>query len=375
MLTSNPFTDIPTALEDIRAGRMVVVVDDEDRENEGDLTIAAEMITPDIVNFMAKFGRGLICLAMTGERIDHLGLRPMAPLNTSRFGTAFTESIDAARRGVTTGVSARDRAETIRCAIDAATHAQDLARPGHVFPLRAQAEGVLARPGQTEASVDLARLAGLRPAGVICEIMNDDGTMARVPDLVRFCDQHKMRMITVADLIRYRMEHDFAVFPRGAIREHTSVGEFCRVSYASELVKDAHEVWIFGDLHCEPRVPHVRLQSAEDPLEPALEAIAEAGSGLIIASHARLEGAPGIGGGRTGRMLTFDTGIAQIDALFAARILCDLGVKRICLLSDGRDRIAELAMGGVEVVDWTFFRLRSARSMSRREDRLSMGAD
>ena len=202
------FADIPSAIEDIRAGRMVVVVDDEDRENEGDLTIAAEKITPEAVNFMATHGRGLICLAITPERIDELCLHPMTAHNTARFGTAFTESIDALGRGVTTGISASDRAETIRCAIDPATRPSDLGRPGHIFPLRAQKDGVLARPGQTEAAVDLTRLAGLKPAGVICEIMNEDGTMARVPDLVDFCKAHGLAMITVADLIRYRQAHD-----------------------------------------------------------------------------------------------------------------------------------------------------------------------
>jgi 3,4-dihydroxy 2-butanone 4-phosphate synthase / GTP cyclohydrolase II len=205
---NSPFADIPTAVEEIRAGRMIVVVDDENRENEGDLTMAAEKITPEAVNFMARFGRGLICLAMTPERLDHLGLRPMTPHNTARLGTAFTESIDALGHGVTTGISAHDRAQTIRCAIDPGTHPAELGRPGHIFPLRAQSAGVLARPGQTEAAVDLARLAGLTPAGVICEIMNDDGTMARVPDLALFCRQHAMKMITVADLIRYRREYD-----------------------------------------------------------------------------------------------------------------------------------------------------------------------
>jgi len=206
-----PFTDIQSAVEDILVGRMVVVVDDEDRENEGDLTIAAERITPEAVNFMARFGRGLICLAMTVERLDELDLYPMARRNTARFGTAFTESIDALGRGVTTGISAYDRAETIRCAIDPATRPSDLGRPGHIFPLRAREGGVLARPGQTEAAVDLARLAGLTPAGVICEIMNDDGTMARVPDLAEFCMRHSLKMITVADLIEYRLTQERSI--------------------------------------------------------------------------------------------------------------------------------------------------------------------
>src|SRR5580692_1073110 len=208
MNAASPFADVKDAIDEIRAGRMVVVVDDEDRENEGDLTMAAEKITPEAVNFMARYGRGLICLAMTPERLDHLRLQAMTTQNTARFGTAFTESIDALGRGVTTGISASDRAETILCAIDPATLPSDLGRPGHVFPLRAQRGGVLVRTGQTEASVDLARLAGLTPAGVICEIMNDDGTMARVPDLIAFCKEHRLMMITVADLIRYRIAHE-----------------------------------------------------------------------------------------------------------------------------------------------------------------------
>lgn len=207
------FADIPVAIEEIQAGRMIVVVDDEDRENEGDLTMAADKITPEAVNFMARFGRGLICLAMAPERLDHLRLSPMTNHNTAPFGTAFTESIDAIGRGVTTGISAYDRAETIRCAIDPLTAPSDLARPGHVFPLRARRGGVLARAGQTEASVDLARMAGLTPAGVICEIMKDDGTMARVPDLAKFCDEHGLRMITVAQLIEYRISNDPQGFP------------------------------------------------------------------------------------------------------------------------------------------------------------------
>ena len=207
------FADIPSAIEEIQAGRMIVVVDDEDRENEGDLTMAADKITPEAVNFMARFGRGLICVAMTPERLDYLGLPPMTDHNTAPFGTAFTESIDAIGRGVTTGISAYDRAETIRCAIDPSTAPSDLARPGHVFPLRARRGGVLARAGQTEASVDLARMAGLTPAGVICEIMKDDGTMARVPDLARFCDEHGLKMITVAQLIEFRISNDPQGFP------------------------------------------------------------------------------------------------------------------------------------------------------------------
>jgi 3,4-dihydroxy 2-butanone 4-phosphate synthase / GTP cyclohydrolase II len=211
------FASIETAIEEIRAGRMIVVVDDEDRENEGDLTIAAEKVTPDAINFMARYGRGLICLAMTPERLDDLCLGPMARQNTARFGTAFTESIDALGHGVTTGISAYDRAATILCALDPATRPTDLARPGHIFPLRAQPGGVLSRAGQTEAAVDLARLAGLSPAGVICEIMNDDGTMARVPDMIGFCATHGLKMITTAALIDYRLAREAACLGRTEI--------------------------------------------------------------------------------------------------------------------------------------------------------------
>ena len=203
------FANIETAIRELKAGRMVVVVDDEDRENEGDLTMAAELVTPEAINFMATHGRGLICLAMTGERLDELDLVPMVSDNTAPHGTAFTVSIDLIGHGVTTGISAHDRAQTIQAAVDASSSPADFARPGHVFPLRARPGGVLERRGQTEAAVDLAGLAGLYPAGVICEIVNDDGTMARVPDLIRFCKTHGLVMVTVADLARYRLESEF----------------------------------------------------------------------------------------------------------------------------------------------------------------------
>jgi 3,4-dihydroxy-2-butanone 4-phosphate synthase/GTP cyclohydrolase II len=202
------FASIEEAIGELQAGRMIVVVDDEDRENEGDLTMAAEMITPEAVNFMALHGRGLICLAMTGERLDELELAQMSPDNTALGGTAFTVSIDVRGPDVTTGISASDRAQTILAVTEASSRPHDFARPGHVFPLRARAGGVLERRGQTEAAVDMASLAGLYPAGVICEIVNDDGTMARVPDLIRFCKKHKLVMMTVSELARYRMDLD-----------------------------------------------------------------------------------------------------------------------------------------------------------------------
>ena len=243
-----PFTDVPGALAEIRAGRMVVVVDDEDRENEGDLTLAAEYVTPDAINFMARFGRGLICLTLTEERADHLRLFPMTQQNSSRFGTAFTETIEA-REGVTTGISAADRAHTIQIAIDPGSSYSDLARPGHVFPLRARKGGVLVRAGQTEASVDLARLAGLNPSGVICEIMRDDGAMARIPDLIPFCQEHGLLILTVAELIRYRLRHERYIVRAGEARIQTRHGEFRMIAYESEVNGgESHIALVRGDL-------------------------------------------------------------------------------------------------------------------------------
>jgi len=245
-----PFTDVPGALGEIRAGRMVVVVDDEDRENEGDLTLAAEKVTPEAINFMAKHGRGLICLTLTEERADYLRLFPMTQQNSSRFGTAFTETIEA-REGVTTGISAADRAHTIRTAIDTGSSYSDLARPGHVFPLRARRGGVLVRAGQTEASVDLARMAGLNPSGVICEIMRDDGEMARIPDLILFCKEHGLLILTVAELIRYRLRNERYIVRAGESRIQTKYGEFRMIAYESEVNGgESHIALVRGDL-CE----------------------------------------------------------------------------------------------------------------------------
>ena len=235
-----PFATVEEAIEDIRAGRMVVVCDDEDRENEGDLTMAAQFATPEAINFMAKEGRGLICLALTPDRCEALGLDLMAAKNESPFETAFTVSIEA-RDGVTTGISAADRARTVQVAIDPETAPRDLVQPGHIFPLKAKSGGVLERTGQTEAAVDLARLAGLNPSGVICEVMNDDGTMARVPDLQRYCERHGLKMITVADLIAYRRRHDRLVERVVSTRLPTAFGEFAVVGYRS-LVDDKHHV-------------------------------------------------------------------------------------------------------------------------------------
>ena len=259
-----PFTDVPGAVDEIRAGRMVVVVDDEDRENEGDLTLAAEHVTPEAINFMARYGRGLICLTLTEERADHLRLFPMTQQNSSRFGTAFTETIEA-REGVTTGISAADRARTIRTAIDPKSNYTDLARPGHVFPLRARRGGVLVRAGQTEASVDLARLAGLNPSGVICEIMRDDGAMARIPDLIPFCKEHGLLILTVAELIRYRLRNERYIVRAGESRIQPRYGEFRMIAYESEVNGgESHIALIRGDL-C-PECPAYHAGPAGGPL-------------------------------------------------------------------------------------------------------------
>src|SRR6266446_4803731 len=304
MTSQLPFTDVPTAIEEIRAGRMVVVVDDEDRENEGDLTVAAEKVTPEAINFMAKFGRGLVCLAMTEERLDHLRVGPMTVENTSNYGTAFCEAIDA-RDGITTGISAHDRARTIKVAIDPATRPSDLARPGHMFPLRARKGGVLVRAGQTEASVDLARLAGMVPAGIICEIMKDDGTMARVPDLIEFCRTHEMKMLTVAELIRYRMKHERYVHRVGEAMIETKHGEFRLIAYESEVDGgDSHMALIRGDIgrgdiNDSPEPVLVRMHAhcllgdvfgatacdCNRTLEASLKIIAEEDRGALIYLH------------------------------------------------------------------------------------------
>src|SRR5207247_1561516 len=232
MTSQLPFTDVPSAIEEIRSGRMIVVVDDEDRENEGDLTMAAEKVTPDAINFMAQYGRGLICLSLTSERLAELQVPPMVEDidNTSPFGTAFMVSIEA-RRGVTTGISAADRATTILTVVNPKTKPEDLVRPGHVFPLRARAGGVLKRAGQTEGSVDLARLAGLTPAGVICEIMNENGTMARVPQLMPLAERFGLKIVTIKDLIHYRMQREYIVRVVAETSLPFRMGTFCVLIY------------------------------------------------------------------------------------------------------------------------------------------------
>jgi 3,4-dihydroxy 2-butanone 4-phosphate synthase / GTP cyclohydrolase II len=369
------FTDVPTAIEEIRAGRMIVVVDDEDRENEGDLTLAAEKVTPEAINFMAKYGRGLVCLAMTEERLDHLRLGPMTAENTSNYGTAFCEAIDA-RDGVTTGISAYDRARTIQVAIDPATRPADLARPGHVFPLRARKGGVLVRAGQTEASVDLARLAGLVPAGVICEIMRDDGTMARIPDLIGFCKEHGLKMLTVAELIRYRMQHERYVNRVGEALIGTQYGEFRLIAYESAIDGgESHVALVRGDIESGSEPVLVRMHShcvmgdvfgstgcdCHATIEGSMQAIARAGRGALIYLH---QSSKGFSVERTGERssLTFhrDKRLpslpeserkTQREIGLGAQILSDLNLRRIRLLTNHPRKVAALEGFDIEIVE------------------------
>jgi len=374
-----PFTDVADAIEEIRAGRMIVVVDDEDRENEGDLTLAAEKVSPEAINFMAKFGRGLVCLTMTEERLDHLRIGPMTTENTSQYGTAFCEAIDA-RTGVTTGISAYDRARTIQVAIDPATQPADLARPGHVFPLRARKGGVLVRAGQTEASVDLARLAGMVPAGIICEIMKDDGSMARVPDLIEFCREHSLKMLTVAELIRYRMAHERYVHRVGEALVDTRFGEFRVIAYESEvdggeshvaLVRgniDDSEVPVLVRMHAHCLMGDVFGSTACEchaTLEGSLRRIAQEGRGALIYLHQTSKGfSTEQVGERAGERtaLSFHRGRklptllenerqTQREIGIGAQILSDLNLRRIRLLTNRPKRVAALEGFGIEIVE------------------------
>jgi 3,4-dihydroxy 2-butanone 4-phosphate synthase/GTP cyclohydrolase II len=375
MPTHSPFCDVETALEEIRAGRMIVVIDDEDRENEGDLTMAAEKITPDAINFMAKYGRGLVCLAMTEERLDYLRLGQMSAENTSNFGTAFTESIDA-KDDVTTGISAYDRSQTIRVAINPTTRPNDLARPGHIFPLRARKGGVLVRAGQTEASVDLARLAGLVPAGVICEIMSDDGTMARVPELTEFCRRHDMKMLTVAELIRYRMAHERYVRRLAEAVVPTAYGDFRMIAYESEITGDSHIAMVKGDVENAGDEPVlVRMHShclvgdvfgakwcgCRDVIDAAMRRIAEEGRGALIYLHSTSKG---YSVERLGDRMTIQFHHEQQLATLpesqrriqreigiGAQILSDLNLKRIRLLTNHPRKVAGLEGFGIEIVE------------------------
>jgi 3,4-dihydroxy 2-butanone 4-phosphate synthase/GTP cyclohydrolase II len=334
---------------------MLVVVDDEDRENEGDLTIAAQSVTPAVINFMATHGRGLICLALAAERCDALHLPLVSPMNTSRFGTAFCESIDAVE-GVSTGISASDRSRTILQAMDPECRPRDLARPGHVFPLRAREGGVLVRAGQTEAAVDLARMAGFEPGGVICEIMNPDGTMARVPQLVDFCRQHGLKMISVASLIRYRLEHEQFIERRGDGCLPTAHGSFKTVMYRSTFDGEQHIALVLGDVTAQENVlvrMHSRCTSGDvfgstqchcrQMIDAALERISREGSGVLVYLHQS-------GFGVRNHALD-GTAAAQHESGIGAQILADLGLKKIRLLTNHPRKVVGLDAFGIEIVE------------------------
>jgi 3,4-dihydroxy 2-butanone 4-phosphate synthase / GTP cyclohydrolase II len=406
-----PFASVEEALEEIRAGRMIVLVDDEDRENEGDLTIAAEKITPEAINFMAKFGRGLICLAMTEQRCDALGLAPITPRNTSMFGTPFCEPIDA-RRGTTTGTSAGDRATTILAATGPDTRPEDLARPGHVYTLRARNGGVLVRAGQTEASVDLARLAGLDHSGVICEVMNDDGSMARIPQLVEFCRLHNMKLLTVADLIRYRMQHERHVRRIAESVLPTRHGNFRMIAYASDADHELHVALVRGEIGsahaaqagagaADKSAPLVRVHShcltgdafgstacdCHDTIDRSLAAIAEAGRGVFVYLHhtgrgfqidprvALRDGARETESGELPRIRFHDREETEHDlgaqrqvqreSGIGAQILIDLGLRRIRVLTNHPRKVVALDGYGLEIVDQVPLSLSAAEPTRR----------
>jgi 3,4-dihydroxy 2-butanone 4-phosphate synthase / GTP cyclohydrolase II len=380
MQDPNVMIDVPSALEEVKAGRMIVVVDDEDRENEGDLMLAAEHVTPEAINFMAREGRGLICLALTEERADYLRLGPMTQENSSRFGTAFTETIEA-REGVTTGISAYDRAHTIKVAIDPRSTAHDLARPGHVFPLRARKGGVLVRAGQTEASVDLARLAGLIPAGVICEVMKDDGTMARVPDLIEFCNRHGLKMLTVAELIRYRLQHERYIVRVAESPMPTPWGDFLMIAYESEVHGgQSHIALVRGDVHQTPASQDppvlVRVHShclagdvfgttlcdCQSTMRQSLKMIADAGRGALIYLHNTSRGFD-IDRTATPHRIVFHREARARERHedrhqrtlrevgLGGQILADLGIHRIRLLSNTPTHVPALQGFAVEIVE------------------------
>ncbi len=369
------FASIPEAIEEIRAGRMLVVVDDEDRENEGDLTIAADLATPEAINFMAVHGRGLICLALSEERCDELRIPLMSPHNTSRFGTAFCEAVDA-REGVTTGISATDRAHTIRVAMRPDATPEDLARPGHVFPLRARSGGVLVRAGQTEAAVDLAVLAGCGPGGVICEIMNDDGTMARVPELRDYCRRHGLKMISVADLIRYRLRHEKFIRRRAEGMMRTEFGEFHTIAYSTPVDEETHLALIrgdvagredvlvrmhahcvYGDVFCSTECDCGQL------MRKSLERIAFEDAGVLVYLHQTGPGLEICRENGEGRLLlshrkdfmhyTTPHGqkLMQHESGIGAQILSDLGLHRIRLLTNHPRKIVGLEGFGIEIVE------------------------
>lgn len=367
--------DIREAIEDVRNGKMIILVDDEDRENEGDLCMAAQFATPEAINFMARFGRGLICLTLTEEDADRLHLIPMVRDNKSRFGTAFTVSIEA-RAGVSTGISAADRATTIQAAVADNAKPEDLVSPGHVFPIRARKGGVLVRTGQTEGSVDLARLAGLKPAGVICEVMKDDGTMARMPDLEIFAAQHDLKIVSIADLIDFRMQHESLVRRAASATLPTCYGgEFHMIVYENDVDDMKHIAMVKGDIHPEDEVL-VRVHSecltgdtfgsmrcdCGDQLHRAMEMVAREGKGVIVYMHQE-----GRGIGLVNKIRAYelqeqgkDTVEANLELGFkpdlrdygiGAQILVDLGVKKMKLMTNNPKKIIGLEGYGIKVTD------------------------